>query len=208
MTEQLEHLAVPGCVLCTDVHCINHEHAIGIEQYTLDILEAIETVSKDTIPVRGGSCKSRYIKCTAGWSEYVKPYQDESKFWHSLWISAGKPNIGPLYESMKQARQQYKYAVRRLRRAGDNIKNDKLINSIINGGANIFKEIKKLRGHGTTCSTRIDDEVGSDNISNYFADIYGDLYNRVPLSEQFHDLCTQLDMKVGQHSLLQVDRIT
>ena len=44
------------------MHCINHEHAIGIERYTLDILEAIETVSKDTLPVRGGSCKSRFIK--------------------------------------------------------------------------------------------------------------------------------------------------
>ena len=207
LTEQLDHLAVPACVQCTDVHCSSHEHALDMEQYTMDILEAIETVSEDTLPVRGGSCKSRYIKSTAGWSEYVQPYQDESKFWHSLWVSAGKPNAGGLYESMKQARQQYKYAVRRLNRAGDSIKNDKLVNSIINGGVNIFSEIKKLRGHRATCSTRIDNEVGSDNISNYFADIYGDLYNRVPLSEQFHDLCTQLNMKVGQHSLMQVERI-
>ena len=51
--------------------------------------------------------------------------------------------------------------MRRLNRAGDSIKNDKLVNSIIKGGINIFKEIKKLRGHGATCSSRIDGEVGS-----------------------------------------------
>ena len=27
-----------------------------------------------------------------GWNEYVKPFQDESLFWHSLWRAAGKPD--------------------------------------------------------------------------------------------------------------------
>ena len=85
---------------------------LNIEQYTMDILEAVESVSRNTLPVRGGSLNSRQIKCTAGWTEYVQPYQEESKFWHSLWMSAGKPNVGALYECMKQARHQYKYAVR------------------------------------------------------------------------------------------------
>ena len=35
LTAQLDHLAVPGCVQCTDVHCTEFEHAIGMEQYTI-----------------------------------------------------------------------------------------------------------------------------------------------------------------------------
>ena len=49
------------------------------------------------------------MKRTAGWEEFVKPYQDESKFWFSVWVSAGKPNNGDLYRVMKQANAQYKY---------------------------------------------------------------------------------------------------
>ena len=37
LTEQLLQVAVPGCVLCNDVHCRDHD--VDIEQYTLDILE-------------------------------------------------------------------------------------------------------------------------------------------------------------------------
>ena len=58
------------------------------------------------------------------------------------------------------------------------------------------------------CSSRIDEEIGAVNISNYFADIYSDIYNRVELSVKFQDLCTKVDMEVGQHSLQQVNRIT
>ena len=169
----------------------------------------MQSVAKDTLPAKGGGGgQSKNRKCTPGWSEFVQPYQDESKFWHSLWTSAGRPNYGALYQSMKQARQQYKYAVRRLSRAGESIKNDKFVKSVINGGVDIFREIKKARGKVSTCSSRIDEEVGAANISNYFADIYSDLFNRVELSAKFQDLCTKVDMEVGQHSFQQVNRIT
>ena len=85
-------------------------------------------------------------------------------------------------------------AVRRLNRAGDSIKNDKFVNSVIGGGVDIFREIRKARGKVATCSSRIDEEVGAANISNYFAEIYSDLYNRVELSARFQDLCTKVDI--------------
>ena len=60
----------------------------------------------------------------------------------------------------------------------------------------------------STCRSRIDDKVGAANISNYFADIYSDLYNRVELSDKFQDTFSKVDMEVGQHSVEQVNRIT
>jgi hypothetical protein len=98
-------------------------------------------------------------------------------FWHSLWDSAGKPHAGALFEAMRHLKNQYKYAVRRLKRAGESIQNDIFVNSILHGGVNVFREIKKFRGSGASCSSRIDDEVGSANISEHFANIYSDLYN-------------------------------
>ena len=48
----------------------------------------------------------------------------------------------------------------------------------------------------------------SSNISNYFAGIYCELLNKVLPTEEFSDLCVQINLMVGQHSLLQVNRIT
>ena len=105
----------------------------------MDILEKVEAAAKDTLPLKGGGSSLRNMKPMPGWSEFVKPYSEESKFWHSLWVSAGKPHAGALYEAMKQTKNQYKYAVRRLKRAGDSIQNDKFVNSIVHGGVNVFK---------------------------------------------------------------------
>ena len=202
--EELSHFGAPECALCTDMHCSIHDQ--DLEVYTVDILETIQNVARDTLPISGGGNSSKK-KTTPGWSEHVLPYQEESKFWHSLWDSAGRPNTGHLYQAMKEARQQYKFAIRRLRKAGESIQNDKFVNSILKGGANIFKEIKRFRGKGGMCSSRIDEEVGSTNISNYFADIYRNLYNKVEHRDKFTELCNQIDTEVGQHSMQQVDKI-
>ena len=47
----------------------------------------------------------------------MKPYKDESLFWNGVWRAAGCPEVGELYEINRQAKMQYKYAVRRLKRA-------------------------------------------------------------------------------------------
>ena len=37
---------------------------------------------------------------------------------------------------------QYKYAVRRLKKAGEIVKNDKFVQDLLRGERNIFKEVK------------------------------------------------------------------
>ena len=183
--------------MCTNTHCTDHVE--DIERYTMDVLETISTVAVDTLLMSGGGGGTAgHKQAKPGWSEFVKPYSDESKFWNSLWESAGKPRYGSLFEAMKQTKHQYKYAVRRLNRASDSIQNGKFVNSLVDGGVDIFREIKKCRGSVATCSSRIDDEVGSANISNYFAGIYSDLYRKVELGHQFEELCMEINLEVGE----------
>ena len=204
--EMLSSLPIPDCSACELVHC--KVHAEGIENHTMVVLEAIETVAKNTLPMSSnGGRPTSGQKRTPGWTEFVQPYLEESKFWNSLWVSAGKLAAGDLSTAMRQAKQQYKYAVRRLKRAGESIQNDKFVNSIVNGGVNIFDEIKKFRGSGVTCSSRIDDEVGSTNIADHFAGIYSELYNRVEHGPEMEQLNRRLEQAVGQHSMAQVNRI-
>ena len=86
-----------------------------------------------------------------------------------------RANEGDIFQRMKDSKRQYKYAVRRLKRVNDKIRNDKFVTSIISGGANIFKEIKKFRGTSSSFSSRIDDEVGQENIASHFVGIYSEL---------------------------------
>ena len=129
---------------------------------SLLVLESIECAGKECLPSVGGSKgghRGRKV-AIAGWSEHCKPYQDECKFWHSMWQSLGKPSVGQVYWTMRHTRNQYKYAIRRLKRSQYKIQNDKFVSSLINRGVNIFQEIQKYRGKSCTISSRIDDEVG------------------------------------------------
>ena len=116
-------------------------------------MESIESAGRECLPAVGKNVKGSK-KPVLGWSEHVKPYQNESKFWCSIWISLGKPTQGYVYWNMIHSKNQYKYAIRRLKRAQNKVQNDKFVSSIMKGGVNIFKEIKKSRASSSTVSSR------------------------------------------------------
>ena len=72
----------------------------------MNILENNEQAAKGTLPSRGGGGSPGHRKATPGWSEFVQPYLEESKFCHSLRDSAGKPLAGALFDAMKQTKKQ------------------------------------------------------------------------------------------------------
>ena len=94
VASKLNSIQVPSCIYCEDLHC--QHHSVMIEDYTLSVLEAIEESAKETLPSIGGGGGNRKYKTVAGWNEHVKPFYQESKFWHSVWASAGKPFAGGL----------------------------------------------------------------------------------------------------------------
>ena len=205
LTVLLDDIACPACITCSDLHC--KVHAQDIEDYAIDILEAVEGAAKDCLATKGGrTCTSRK-NTLPGWREFVKPYQTESLFWHGLWSSANKPAGGPLFEAMRHSKNQYKYAVRRLKIAGDKIQNDKFVKSLFDKKASIFTEIKKFRGTGRSRSSRIDEEVGDSNIANHFATIYSEIYNKVELRDEFENLCNEVDQEVTDESCSLVNKI-
>ena len=66
----------------------------NILDYTTAVLESVEAAARDSLPVSGpgpstkGRSKPSYK--IPGWSELVKPYYEESKFWHKLLVSQGR----------------------------------------------------------------------------------------------------------------------
>ena len=200
VTSKLADVQIPACVNCSDLHCSAHTEEL--ETYTMDVLEAVEKAAQECLPSSGGGGQnSKLINIIPGWTEYVKPFSDESKFWSAVWQSAGKPVQCSLYDMMMYSKRQYKYAVRRLKRANHHIQNDKFVNGLLEGGVNIFNEIKKYRGKSSNCSSRIDDQVGSKNIANHFANIYSQLYSRHQHGEDFENMVNKINSDVKEDSL-------
>ena len=118
LSDKLDLLKVPACVQCRDSHCSVHTEQI--EDYAMSLLEAVESAAQDCLAYSGGGKQGTgHAKVVPGWSEYVKPYSEESKFWAATWRSASKPRAGALFQAMQHSKQQYKYAIRRLKRANN-----------------------------------------------------------------------------------------
>ena len=164
LSNKLNNLNLPNGHSCNDVHCNSSDHFEDIETYTLQIMEAMEEAGLESLPSSCSQGPQKRPKIS-GWNEYVKPYAMESDFWYQVWVSAGKPINGDLFYNMKHSKRQFKFAVRRLKRCSDTIQSDKFISSLLDGGVNLFDEIRKFRGSRQTYSSRI---VGSRNIANHF----------------------------------------
>ena len=73
---------------------------------------------------------------------------------------------------------------------------DKFTHKLLNGGGDIFKEIKKFRGQSTTISNCIDGEVGAQNIAVHFQEIYENLYFQHTLGEDFDKVQQNIQERV------------
>ena len=115
--------------------------------------------------------------------------------------------IGQVFQLMKSSKHQFRYAIRRLQKAQNNLQRDKFMTKILKGGSSIFDEIKKFRGHSKKCSSTIDGEVGSTNIANLFANIYKDLYNKDGQSVKIENLSATIEERISSEDLFELGRI-
>ena len=106
----------------------------------------MESAGLECIPSSGqsGGIKTKCRAKLAGWSEYVAPYANESKFWYSVWSAAGRPLYGDIFVNMRYSKRQFRYAVRRLKRCQNRLQNDKFLVGLLSGNGNLFKEIREF----------------------------------------------------------------
>ena len=58
------------------------------------------------------SLSSTRSKVVTGWNEYVTKFRDAAQFWQEVWIEAGCPSAGVLFQIKHRAKIRYKYGVR------------------------------------------------------------------------------------------------
>ena len=194
----------PG-IICNNPMCSSIDHHHDIDVYCDYILNSIDSAVNSHIP----SCSApvnNHVK--PGWSEFVKPFKDDARFWYSIWISLRKPINCEVHRVMKHTRNAYHYAVRRMKNNESHIKQNNMLNSLVNHKVpNLIKELKSQRtGYKSVSASKIDGKFDPTNIANHFADIYSELYNR---NNSSGDLEVVLDsLNVNMNSMDDVELVT
>ena len=114
-------------------------------------------------PSGGGPNKSGITPgCVPGWLEEVQPFREDANFWHSTWLSAGKPNRGDLHVAMARSRNLYHYAIRRAKRNADLLKAKKLFEASVVSDMQLVEEMKKVRSGGGGADELPDNVAGAE----------------------------------------------
>ena len=113
LDERFRSLEVPDDVdCCRDVNCGSEYHIEEID-FLMCILNTIKSTADDCLPYtkkKVGNVKKTPI---AFWRDEVQLPKDKSRFWHSVWISAGKPINTELHRIMKKTRNAYHFQIRK-----------------------------------------------------------------------------------------------
>ena len=72
----------------------------------MSIMEAMESTGVDCLPSSGGVKETGNKAKIPGWKEHVGPYLEDSNFWYKVWLSAGKPDAGSIFQNMKSSKKK------------------------------------------------------------------------------------------------------
>ena len=167
-------------------------------------------------PCLGGKRISGNPECIVekeipGWKEIVKPCKEDAKFWHSVWQSADRPSRGVLKNIMTRTRNQYHYAIRRVKKMADSIRAKRLLEASEVGSCQLLKEMKKVKGcmkGESDLPDVVGGASGESQIVEEFKNVYSALYNSSDTSEDLAKLKDILKAEISINSVFEADKVT
>ena len=205
LEDRLAGITVPVSVFsCKNVHCQDTGHRDDLDKFTLDVLETIQTVAEEVLPVPTPSNRAPSIR--PGWLDEVKQYKETAYFWHQVWRSAGRPLNTELHSIMKKTRNIYHYQYKKCRKAEEQIKKNKLLKACVENQGDLFKELKCLRKAPPVCASAIDGVSAA--VPDHFGQIYSTLYNSSDDAKELETVHLRANAAVNCASLDTVAKIT
>ena len=209
LEDQLKRIEVPVTThACSNVHCKDAGHTTETDHYLIDILESVRSTAERCLPSnkRTNPDSTKKKKPIPNWKVGVQPFKDTAMFWHSVWISAGKPINTALHNVMRRSRNVYHYQIRKNRKMTDSIRKNKLLDACLNDNGDIFKEIRKMRKAPSPTASMVDGVTS--NIESHFSTVYERLYNSIDDKESLTEISHQLNENIDERSHEEVDKIT
>lgn len=186
-------------VFCCNPSCTVHQHIL--DEICLQLVNCLERAAHFSIPSTDISQRRR----VAGWSQFVKPELKHSQWWHRLWVEAGSPTAGVLFQLKKLAHRRYKYAVRRVRRRQEHLKRTRLAEALLNDpNRKFWSEVRRFSGNNKLATAPVIDGVsGPENIANLWSNNFKRIYNTAEGSDST-DLLSSLDSDLSSVELDQI----
>jgi hypothetical protein len=170
---------------------------------------SMSTSAKESLPMSScGGDQDSSRKKVPGWNVQVKPFRDNARFWHAVWVSADKPLNCKVHNIMRRTKNIFHYQFKKCRKAESQIKKQQLLSAMLDpeSDTDIFKEIKKMRNSRSVAANKIDDKT--ENIENHFSNIYSALYNSVDDYEELLKVDEEIENKINDKSIREVGRVT
>ena len=207
LQSNLSNFVMSDGVRCSNPTCTDSNHLQDLDNFYDFVTNSIDSSVKNNIP-KAGNIKTSSKSVVPGWSEYVKPFRDDAKFWHAIWVSLGRPLNCEVYNVMKHTRNLFHYSVRKVKKNREKIEQDNMLVSFLDGKVtNLVKKLKKQRSNGKDKSpSLIDGHVGKVNIANHFASKYAALYNSHESSEETGKVVD--DLNISANNMTEVDLVT
>ena len=219
LDNSLRQIMVPETLLCEDMHCKEDHHGQDRDTLVLDIMSTVIETSHMTIPMsKGGTVKRPDPKkgcpiesVIPGWRENIAPLKSDAAFWHFLWREAGRPDKGEVRDIMVKTRNNYHYAIRKVKKLAGNIRAQKLLEASENGSVELFKEMKKIKGSKKDrpdLPETVGGVTGEEVVVEEFRQVYEQLYNSWDTSDEMRDLKNEIFSKITMDGAEEARKIT
>ena len=213
--EKISDIEIPESLLCSDPCCQDKHHTEDRDHLVVDLMSCVIESCYQCIPMSGGSIPVKpdcpVEKTIPGWKEVVEPYKKDATFWHSVWQSAGRPKQGVLKQIMSRTRNQYHYAIRRVRKMSNSLRARRLLQASETSSMELLKEMKKIKGNkkgSHDLPDNVGGATGENNIVEEFKKVYSALYNSAESLEDMLTLKEKLTAEISEGSVAEADKLT
>ena len=193
----LSKVQIPTIVLqCKQTLC--NQHNLHVHLFHDHIIHTCIVAAERVIPFTKPHVKRKNGK--AGWNDHVSADFHNALHWHSIYLNAGSPQSGFIFEMRKQARSVYHKQINFISKQGKKLQKEKIATAFIeNKSRDFWSEISKIR-RKTQRNTCIVDGYSNDyDISLCFSRHYHDLYNSVEFDSDewtklYNTVCEEINV--------------
>ena len=211
LEDRLNSLTIPQSVLeCRDVKCRDTTHRVELDSFAMDLLETLQEIAETSLPMpavgENSKAKGQSNGVIPGWKEAVKPFKDKAYFWHQVWVSLGRPINTEIHKVMRRSKNKYHHEFKKCRKAEEKIKKSKLLDACLNGGGDLFKEIKSMRKSNSVVATSMDGV--QNNVTDHFREKYEKLFNSTDDGTELLKVQKLTETRVFNQSMVDIMKVT
>lgn len=159
---------------CTNPDCVSHRSTL--DAFAEKFLTSLVSCSSQCLPC---SSPTSSKPCLPGWNGGTRVLKKDSCFWNRVWVEAGCPSSGVLFQIKRNAKSRFKYAVRRLKRRKDHTIRNKFAQSFASKSKSQFwQQVKQFNRVKSSRSPTIDGISDDPGICKLFSSHYESILNR------------------------------